>query len=271
VGRGSSRLRRAQRDPAGPRRVFRSLSRHPASLQAALAAETEETLTRLFFTWVHWARPDQVPPHATKDGRPWHTWLLLGGRGSGKTRAGAEWVKAQALGPPHSHRVARRIALVGETIAQVRSVMIEGLSGLLAVHAPKDRPMFELAKNQLVWPNGAIAQMFAADSPESLRGPQFDSAWCDELCKWRRADDAWDNLQFALRVGALPQSVVTTTPRPIPLLKRIMHDHATVTSRSRTADNADHLAPAFLAEMQRRYGGTRSASRSSKARSSRSA
>jgi phage terminase large subunit-like protein len=253
------------------RSVFRSLSRHPASLQAALAAETEETLTRLFFTWVHWARPDQVPPHATKDGRPWHTWLLLGGRGSGKTRAGAEWVKAQALGPPHSHRVARRIALVGETIAQVRSVMIEGLSGLLAVHAPKDRPMFELAKNQLVWPNGAIAQMFAADSPESLRGPQFDSAWCDELCKWRRADDAWDNLQFALRVGTLPQSVVTTTPRPIPLLKRIMHDHATVTSRSRTADNADHLAPAFLAEMQRRYGGTRSASRSSKARSSRSA
>ena len=238
------------------RSVFRSLSRHPASLQAALAAETEETLTRLFFTWLHWARPDQVPPDATKDGRPWHTWLLLGGRGSGKTRAGAEWVKAQALGPPHSHRVARRIALVGETIAQVRSVMIEGLSGLLAVHAPKDRPLFELAKNQLVWPNGAIAQMFAADSPESLRGPQFDSAWCDELCKWRRADDAWDNLQFALRVGALPQSVVTTTPRAIPLLKRIMDDHATVTSRSRTADNADHLAPAFLAEMQRRYGGT---------------
>ena len=238
------------------RSVFRNLSRYPAEREAALASLPGDTCTRFFFDWSQWARPDQEPPLATKAGLAWHTWLLLGGRGSGKTRAGAEWIRAQALGPPHSRRVARRIALVGETIAQVRSVMVEGVSGLLAVHAPMERPALELASNQLVWANGAIAQMFAADSPESLRGPQFDSAWCDELCKWRRPDDAWDILQFALRLGDWPQSVVTTTPRAIPLLKRIMEDHATVISRSRTADNANFLAPSFLAEMQRRYGGT---------------
>jgi phage terminase large subunit-like protein len=238
------------------RSIFLSLSRHPVERAAAFAALPDEIAARFAFDWPSWARPDQRPPLATRAGQPWHTWLLLGGRGSGKTRAGAEWIRAQALGPPHSHRTGRRIALVGETIAQVRSVMVEGISGLLAVHAAKERPALEIAGNQLVWDNGAIAQMFAADSPETLRGPQFDTAWCDELCKWRRPDVAWDILQFALRLGSLPQCVVTTTPRAIPLLKRIMDDHATVTSRSRTADNAKYLAPSFLAEMQRRYGGT---------------
>jgi phage terminase large subunit-like protein len=146
--------------------------------------------------------------------------------------------------------------LVGETIAQVRSVMVEGVSGLLSAHAPAERPVVEVSKNQIVWPNGALAQMYAADDPDSLRGPQFDAAWCDELCKWPRPDRAWDTLQFALRLGQHPQCVVTTTPRPLPLLNRILEDAATVNSRSRTADNAGHLAPAFLAEMQRRYGGT---------------
>ena len=191
------------------------------------------------------------------NGEPWHTWLVLGGRGSGKTRAGAEWVRAQALDLADlADRRSHRIALIGETIGQVRSVMIEGLSGLLSIHPPGQRPKFEASRNQLVWPNGTIAQMFAADDPDSLRGPQFDAAWCDELCKWRRPDDAWDTLQFALRLGELPQVVVTTTPRAIPLLKRIMEDDATAISRSRTADNANNLAPAFLAEMQRRYGDT---------------
>ena len=151
---------------------------------------------------------------------------------------------------------ATRIALVGETIGQVRSVMIEGLSGLLSIHPPRERPKLEVSKNQLVWPNGSIAQMFSADDPDSLRGPQFDAAWCDELCKWRRPERAWDMLQFALRLGTQPQCVATTTPRPIPLLTDIMNDAATVTSRSRTADNAANLAPAFLAEMQRRYADT---------------
>jgi len=166
-------------------------------------------------------------------------------------------VRAQALGIEHlSDRRSHRIALIGETIGQVRSVMIEGVSGLLSVHEPGTHPKFEASKNQLVWENGSIAQMFAADDPDSLRGPQFDAAWCDELCKWRVPDRTWDTLQFGLRLGAFPQVVVTTTPRSIPLLKRIMQDDATAISRSRTRDNANNLAPAFLAEMQRRYGDT---------------
>ena len=234
-----------------------SLSRHPDAPAWIAANVSPEEWTRITHDWRLWGRPDQFAPIATKIGEPWHTWLVLGGRGSGKTRAGAEWVRAQALHLADlADRRSHRIALVGDTIGQVRSVMIEGLSGLLSIHLPAERPTLEASRNQLVWPNGTIAQMFAADDPDSLRGPQFDAAWCDELCKWRRPDVAWDTLQFALRLGELPQVVVTTTPRPIPLLKRIMDDHATVISRSRTADNANNLAAAFLAEMQRRYGDT---------------
>ncbi len=234
-----------------------ALSRLPAEARwAALASLAPHEVARLAYTWEGWARDDQLPPQAAATGVPWRTWLVLGGRGAGKTRTGAEWVRARALGPPYCITRATRIALVGETIGQVRSVMIEGLSGLLGVHPSAERPRLEVSRNQLVWPNGSVAQMFAADDPDSLRGPQFDAAWCDELCKWRRPERAWDMLQFALRLGSLPQCVVTTTPRPIALLTDIMNDPATVTSRSRTADNAANLAPSFLAEMQRRYADT---------------
>lgn len=207
--------------------------------------------------WLVWARDDQLPPAAGTAGKDWRVWLILGGRGAGKTRAGAEWVRAKALGlAPLAERPAERIALVGETIADVRRVMIEGVSGLLSVHSEDERPRFEVSKGQLVWPNGTVAEIFSAESPDGLRGPQFAAAWCDELCKWRHAEATWDMLQFALRLGVQPQAVVTTTPRPLPLLKAIMADGATVTTRAATADNADNLAPSFVAEMQRRYEGT---------------
>lgn len=207
--------------------------------------------------WLVWARDDQLPPAAGAAGNDWRVWLILGGRGAGKTRAGAEWVRAKALGlAPIAERPAERIALIGETIADVRRVMIEGVSGLLSVHSDDERPRFEVSKGQLVWPNGTVAEIFSAESPDGLRGPQFAAAWCDELCKWRHAEATWDMLQFALRLGVQPQAVVTTTPRPLPLLKAIMADGATVTSRTATADNADNLAPSFVAEMQRRYEGT---------------
>ena len=234
-----------------------ALSRLPSDVRStALGSLDAEEIARLGYTWEGWARDDQLPPLSTPAGKPWRTWLVLGGRGSGKTRTGAEWVRARAIGPPYSLLRARRIALVGETIGQVRSVMIEGLSGLLSIHPRSERPKLEVSRNQLVWPNGSVAQLFAADDPDSLRGPQFEAAWCDELCKWRRPEHAWDMLQFALRLGVLPQCVVTTTPRPIPLLSAIKGDEATVTSRSRTVDNSMNLAPAFLAEMQRRYADT---------------
>ncbi len=199
-----------------------------------------------------WARDDQLPPPGD-----WRTWLILGGRGAGKTRAGAEWVRAQALGiPPLASGPARRIALVGETLGDVRRVMIEGVSGLLGVHAAHERPEWRSSLGQLEWPNGAMAQVFSASEPDSLRGPQFEAAWCDELAKWPEPERAWDMLQFALRLGALPRQVVTTTPRPIPLLKSIIEDAMTVTTRARTADNAANLADGFVSEMTRRYAGT---------------
>ena len=236
---------------------MRSWALHPQAPDVWSAALTPEKWCEIRYNWAAHARDDQLAPVFTDKGTRWHTWLVLGGRGSGKTRTGAEWVRAQVEWElPLADRRARRIALVADTIAQVRSVMIEGVSGLLSVYPPDQRPKLEASKNQLVWPNGAIAQMFAADDPDSLRGPQFDAAWCDELCKWRTPDYAWDTLQFSLRLGRWPQCVITTTPRAIPLLKKIMDDPATATTRSRTADNATRLAPAFLAEMERRYGDT---------------
>ena len=229
----------------------------PEGREILAATYSAEQLEDMIRDWALGARDDQLAPVLAKGGGRWHTWLMLGGRGSGKTRAGAEWVRAQAAGePPLADRRSHRIALVGDTIAQVRSVMIEGVSGLMSVYPPAERPKLEVSKNQLVWDNGTLAQLFAADDPDSLRGPQFDAAWCDELCKWRQPDQAWDTLQFALRLGTWPQCVITTTPRPIPLLKKVLDDPATAATHSRTADNASFLSPSFLAEMVRRYGET---------------
>lgn len=223
-----------------------------SDIQAVLAATHPDLLRAMASDWSLWARDDQLPP----DG-DWRTWLLLGGRGAGKTRAGAEWVRARALGlPPWDEPPARRIALVGETMADVRAVMVEGLSGLLAIHTDRERPLYEPSKAQLTWPNGTIAQLYSAEDAEGLRGPEFEAAWCDEVAKWRHGERAWDNLQFALRLGPRPRQVVTTTPRPVPLLKRIMADPMTVIARARTADNADNLAAVFIDEITRRYAGT---------------
>ncbi len=212
----------------------------------------------LLADWEIWARQDQLPPAAAPNGRPWSTWLVLGGRGAGKTRAGAEWVRGLALGrAPFTERPVGRIALVAETMADVREVMVEGVSGLLSVHADGERPLYEASRRRLVWPNGAVAQGFSAEDPESLRGPQFEAAWLDELAKWRRAEATFDMLQFGLRLGARPRQMVTTTPRPTALLKRLMTDPTTAVTRARTAANARHLAPGFIDTVLARYGGTR--------------
>lgn len=178
--------------------------------------------------------------------------MILGGRGAGKTRAGAEWVRAVAL-----QQTQARIALIGETLSDVRSIMIEGVSGLLSVHGARECPKFEPSKKQLTWNNGAIAQIFSAEDPQSLRGPQFSHAWHDEVAKWRYADACWDMLQFGLRLGEKPQQVITTTPRPIPLLKRLLDDETCIVTRSTTSENAANLAPAFLETVIARYKGTR--------------
>jgi phage terminase large subunit-like protein len=208
--------------------------------------------------WQLWARDDQLPPATSQSGGGWTTWLILGGRGSGKTRAGAEWVRGLALGrPPFASAPVGRIALVGETLQDARAVMIDGPSGLRAIHPHAERPSYNASRRELVWPNGAVAQLFSADDPESLRGPQFGAAWADELGKWRRAQEAWDMLQFCLRLGDAPRQAVTTTPRPIPLLKRLIADPRTAVSRAATEANAGNLAPSFLDGVVGRYRGTR--------------
>ncbi len=185
------------------------------------------------------------------------TWLLLGGRGAGKTRTGAEWVNGLVRGlSPFTGLKYKRIALVGETFADLREVMIDGPAGILSI-SRGDRPRLEVMRRRLVWDNGAVAQMFSAEEPDSLRGPQFDAAWCDELAKWRNAEETFDMLQLGLRLGTHPRQLITTTPRPLPLLKRLIADPTVRVGHMRTAENAANLAPGFVAAVGRRYDGTR--------------
>jgi len=186
------------------------------------------------------------------------TWVILGGRGAGKTRAGAEWVRCQVEGAtPLDMGRARRVALVGETIEQVREVMIFGQSGILACSPPDRMPKWEATRKRLVWENGAVAQVFSAHDPDSLRGPQFDAAWVDELAKWKKGRETWDMLQFSLRLGDSPQQVVTTTPQNVAVLKEILAQRSSVTTSAPTTANRAFLAPSFLAEVTAKYGGTR--------------
>ncbi|MEW5963381.1 MAG: terminase family protein [Pseudomonadota bacterium] len=231
-----------------------SASQAAGTLARDLAALDDAEVAFLASDWQVWARDDQLPPPALASGAPWRTWLILGGRGAGKTRAGAEWIRAVATDPAGGGEA--RIALVGETLSEVRRVMIEGVSGLVAIHAPNERPRFEPSKRRLVWPSGAIAEMYSAEDAEGLRGPQFSAAWCDEVAKWREPERVWDMLQFGLRLGAWPQVVATTTPRPVPFLKKLIEDEATAVTRAATHDNAANLAPSFIAEMTRRYAGS---------------
>lgn len=225
--------------------------RLPDLLAAHIARLDDRQLVANAHDWQLNARPEQLPP----DG-DWRTWLMMGGRGSGKTRAGAEWVHALASGEMPGLARDGRIALVAETFGDAREVMIDGVSGIMGV-ARDQRPAFEATRRRLVWPSGAVAQMFSSEDPESLRGPQFDLAWCDELGKWRHARETWDMLQFALRLGQHPRQLITTTPRATPLMLALVKDIGTRVTRIRTEDNAANLAAGFLDTVRARYGGTR--------------
>lgn len=184
-------------------------------------------------------------------------WLILGGRGAGKTRLGAEWVNGHARAlPPFTRRHYGRIALVGETLGDVREVMIEGPSGI-AVTARGNPARYEPGRRRVLWESGAVAFAFSAEDPDSLRGAQFDAAWCDEIAKWRHARECFDMLQFGLRLGDAPRQIVTTTPRATAFMRELVRDPLFATTRLRTADNAGNLAPGFLAAVRKRYGGTR--------------
>jgi len=212
-----------------------------------LASLSDADLAQLEFDWRFWARPEQIAP----DG-DWLTWVINAGRGFGKTRAGAEWVREQV------YVGCQRIALIGETYKDLVEVMCFGDSGLASVFPDHEKPKIVANPNvQVTFHTGAIALGYNATQPAQLRGPQFDAAWCDELAKWRYARETWDMLQFGLRLGERPRALVTTTPRPIPVLREIMADETTVTTRGSTFDNAGNLAGSFLRKIRDRYEGTR--------------
>ncbi|EJW10147.1 Phage DNA Packaging Protein [Rhodovulum sp. PH10] len=223
-----------------------------------LEALSPASLTRLADDFAIFAHAHQEHRDAGNDGTPWTTWLVLGGRGAGKTRLGAEWVRALVGGiPPWADHAYGALALIGESERDARDVMVEGASGLLKISPPRERPVWIATRRRLEWPNGAVAQIFSAEDPDSLRGPQFEAAWCDELAKWRHAEAAFDMLQFGLRLGPSPRQMITTTPRPIPLIRRLIADPRTRVTRAGTAANRAHLSPAFLETVVARYAGTR--------------
>jgi phage terminase large subunit-like protein len=200
-------------------------------------------------SWPAVARPNQLPPSGTW----WQIWLLLAGRGFGKTRTLAEWVCGQAASGQ-----ARRIALVAATAADARDVLVEGESGIIAIAPPWCRPVYEPSKRRLTWPNGAIATTFSAEEPERLRGPQHDAAVCDELGSWSRPE-TWDMLQFGLRLGRNPRCLVATTPRPTRLIRELLarEGRDVVVTRGSTYENRANLAPGFFDQVIRKYEGTR--------------
>ena len=214
-----------------------------ASSDRLLADILDDEFENLRFYWRLLGRDAQKPPAGD-----WTTWLLVGGRGSGKTRAGAEWVRqlaGQGVSP---------IALVGESIVEAINVMVKGPSGIMNVTPPNQRPI--LRGQTLYWDTGSEALILGAADPERFRGPQFAAAWCDELGKWSHAEAAWDMLQFALRLGDKPQQLVTTTPRATPLMRRLLAEPGTVTVQMTTRENKEHLASTFLRAIVARYENT---------------
>lgn len=230
-------------------------------VEAQLARCSPEELDALRHKWSFWARPNQIAPEGE-----WTFWTLLAGRGFGKTRTGAEWVNERV-----QQGKAKRIALVAPTAADVRKVMVEGESGILAISPPWNRPLFEPSKLQLTWPNGAIAQLFSAEEPERLRGPQCDTFWADELAAWKKLQETWDMLQFGFRLGDDPRGCITTTPKPLPIVKQLVQDAKdrpenlrgknwtgqTVLVKGSTYENRANLAKKYFENVVKQYEGTR--------------
>lgn len=225
----------------------RLIAADPATVDAALGSMSPRELSDLARDWQAWAHPGRRAPPGD-----WNVWVMMAGRGFGKTRTGAEWVNDLAR-----RDGSLRIALVGASLVDARSVMVEGSSGVLArADAAGVSLRWVRSEGRMTWKSGARAQLFSGATPDLLRGPEHHYAWCDELAKWPRADEAWSNLQLGLRLGARPRALVTTTPRPMPLLRRIVGEPGTVLTRGRTAANP-YLHARVRAEFARAFGGTR--------------
>ncbi|MBI1954223.1 MAG: DNA-packaging protein [Proteobacteria bacterium] len=199
------------------------------------------------YNWLKKARLSQIPPEGE-----WTIWLILAGRGFGKTRTGAETIRLWV-----QKGVSKRIALIGKSLSDVMSVMVEGESGLLNIYPPFQRPKLFSSKRQLMWPNGAIAHFYGADHFEQLRGPQFDTAWMDEVCKFRYPQETLDQLLLGLRLGNNPKCIITTTPKPLPFLDKLLKDPKVVVTKGTTYENKANLAKGFLEKITHHFEGTR--------------
>ena len=224
--------------------------------KAAVLADLDPEV--LLWDWHSWARPEQQSPEGD-----WNIWIYLAGRGAGKTRAAAEWVREEAK---YTNTGQRRFALVARTAADVRDVIGEGESGIMNVTPPSERPLYEPSKRRLTWPNGNTATCFTADEPDSLRGPQFSHAWGDEVAAWRQTPDAagmtaFDNLRVGTRLGTNPKIMITTTPKRVPLLYSLLEEEKkgkkVVVTRGSTMDNSGNLSSAYLDTILGVYEGTR--------------
>ena len=211
-------------------------------------ALTDLEAEALLYEWKVWARESQLAPTH----RNWVVWMVLAGRGFGKTRTGVEWLRSEQETGNYG-----RFAIIGQTAADVRDVLVEGESGLLAISPSWNKPIWEPSKRRITWPNGAIATTYSGDEPEQLRGPQHDRALADELAKWRYAQEAWDNLEFGMRLSEDPKTMVTTTPRPIPIIKNLLADPDCVSTRGSTFDNFANLPASFIKRVISKYEGTR--------------
>jgi phage terminase large subunit-like protein len=228
--------------------LIESLASLPQEQRAKILADlTEAEAEALLWDWRAWARPNQLAPEGD-----WMTWLVLAGRGFGKTRTGAEWIREEVTAKRMS-----RIALIAETQKDLEEVMVFGDSGINSVFPPHQRPRITKKPIRVEFHTGAVAFGYNATEPDQLRGPQFDGAWGDELAKWRYARETWDQLQFGLRLGKRPRQIITTTPRPIPILKEILASSTTVVTRGVTTDNRANLASSFIKTIVDKYAGTR--------------
>lgn len=224
-----------------------------ATREQVIRRLSDAEATALPYDWRFWARPNQLlpgTPRASIARNDWRIWLALAGRGWGKTRVGGETVREWVNGG------ARRIHLVGPTASDVRNVMVTGESGLMHCFPPDQQPRYEPSKHLITFHTGAVAETFSADEPERLRGPQCSHFWADELAAWRFLRDSWDNLMFGWRIGD-PRGFISTTPKPVSVLKEIIADPATVTTRASSYENRSNLAPAFFDTIIKKYEGTR--------------
>jgi phage terminase large subunit-like protein len=212
-----------------------------------LAQHRPDDQWQIEYDWPFWARSDQLAPPGD-----WRIWFVMAGRGFGKTRMAAEWVRAQAEADG-----TLRIALVAATLHEARTVMIEGESGLLAIAPDEDRPIWEPSLRRLLWPSGAIANVFAATEPEAMRGPEHHLAWADEIAKWEKGIEAWDNLNMTMRLGNNPRIVATTTPRAVPLVRRLLKESGVAITNGAMDANRAHLPKSFRHSMTQLYGSAR--------------